>query len=155
MPLIVQTNDSVTGANSYASVIDLTTYADSRSIIINSSNLEGLLLTAMDILSIKRFKGEKANPKQSTHFPVIGLGVPEDIKRAQIMLAIANDSSNLLSATTESKVKREELDVVKVEYFENDANEVSPLMQVIDALLEPYLEGGGGFSGVNFRVFRG
>lgn len=154
MPLIVQTNDSVTGANSYASVTDLTTYADSRGITLKGAP-EQLLLTAMDILSIKRFKGEKANPKQSTHFPVIGLGVPEDIKRAQIMLAIANDSSNLLSATTESKVKREEVDVVKIEYFENDANEASPLMQVIDALLEPYLEGGGGFSGVNFRVFRG
>lgn len=151
MPLIVQTNDSVTGANSYASVIDLTTYADSRGITLKGAP-EELLFLAMDILSIKRFKGEKANPKQSTHFPVIGLGVPEDIKRAQIMLAVSLDNAPPVNEAPTAQVSREKVDVIEVQYFEAKDNQ-SALLKMVDELLAPYLAGVG--IGVNFSVYRG
>lgn len=154
MALITQTNDSVTGANSYASVTDLTTYADSRGITLKGTP-EQLLLLAMDVLESKQYKGEPFKADQSTKWPRMGLGIPRDIKLAQVMLAVAADSQNPLSATTDIQVKRERVEgAVDVEYFENkdDANG-SPLLTLVDELLAPYLAGVG--VGINFRVYRG
>ena len=151
MALITQTNDSVTGANSYASVTDLTTYADSRGITLKGAP-EQLLFLAMDILSIKRFKGEKTNPEQSTHFPVIGLGVPRAIKQAQVMLAVSLDGAPPVNEVPTAQISREKVDVIEVQYFEAKDNQ-SALLKMVDELLAPYLAGVG--IGVNFRVYRG
>lgn len=154
MALITQTNDSVTGANSYASVIDLTTYADSRGITLKGAP-EQLLMLAMDVLESKQYKGEPIKSSQTTAFPRMGLGIPRAIKQAQVMLAVAADSQNPLSATTDIQVKRERVEgAVDVEYFENkDAANGSPLLTLVDELLAPYLASIG--IGVNFRVYRG
>ena len=152
MPLIVQTNDGLPNADSYVSVDELQSYAEKRGIVL-TIDPEVALVRAMDYLSTKSFKGEPMNSGQSTHFPVKGLGVPEAIKRAQMMLAIQADSQPLL-APVANGVKREKVDSIEVEYFEaNDNGMIN--FPAIDALLAPYLDNGGGFSGWNIRVYRG
>lgn len=153
MQLIIQTNDGLTNADSYVSVDELQSYADKRGIVL-TSDVAPLLIKAMDYLSTKRFKGEKTNPNQNTHFPVMGIGIPQAIKQAQMMLAVAADSRELIAPTASSQVRREKVDSIEVEYFESQANGLLEF-PAIDALLEPYLDNGGGFSGWNIRVQRG
>lgn len=150
--LIIQNNDGLPNADSYVSVDELQSYAEKRGIVL-TINPEVALVRAMDYLSTKSFKGEPMNSAQSTHFPVKGLGVPEAVKRAQMMLAIQADSQPLL-APVANGIKREKVDSIEVEYFEaNDNGMIN--FPAIDALLEPYLESGGGFGGWNIRVQRG
>ena len=150
--LIIQNNDGLPNADSYVSVDELQSYAEKRGIVL-TIDPEVALVRAMDYLSTKSFKGEPMNSGQSTHFPVKGLGVPEAIKRAQMMLAIQADSQPLLAPVTNG-IKREKVDVVEVEYFEaNDNGMIN--FPAIDALLAPYLDNGGGFGGWNIRVYRG
>lgn len=153
MQFIVQDNNGLPNADSYVSVDELNNYATKRGIVLTSDDVETLLVRAMDYLSTKSFKGEPMNSAQSTHFPVKGLGVPDAIKRAQMMLAIQSDSQPLLAPVTNG-VKREKVDVVEVEYFEASDNGMINF-PAIDALLAPYLDNGGGFSGWNIRVQRG
>lgn len=151
MALITQTNDSVTGANSYASVIDLTTYADSRGITLKGTP-EQLLMLAMDVLESKQYKGEPIKSSQTTAFPRMGLGIPRAIKQAQVMLAVSLDNAPPVNEVPAAQVSRERVDVVEVQYFEAKDNQ-SALLKMVDELLAPYLAGGG--IGLNFRVYRG
>ena len=114
MALIIQTNDGLDNANSYVSVAELTTYADARGIVLKG-NPEQLLLAAMDVLESKQYKSEPLNGAQSTLFPRMGVAIPRAIKQAQLMLAVAADSQNLLSATTDQVTKREKVDSIEVE----------------------------------------
>lgn len=151
MALVIQTNDGLNNANSYASVVELNNYADTRGITL-TGNAEQLLLIAMDTIESKRYKGEQFKADQSTKWPRMGLGVPRDIKTAQIMLAVAADTALPVTDTPTAQVKSEAVDVIKVEYFEG-GNSQSALLTMVDDLLKPYLAGLS--MGVNFKVFRG
>lgn len=150
MALIIQTNDGTSDANSYASAVELTTYADARGIIL-TGNPEQLLLSAMDVLESKQYKSEPINSTQSTLFPRMGVAIPRAIKQSQLMLAVAADTNDLLSATTEQVAKREKVAEIEVEYFENNGVR-SKLLMLVDGLLKPYLSGG---MALNVRVYRG
>lgn len=154
MALIIQTNDGLSTADSYVSVAELTTYADARGIVLNS-NPEHLLLQAMDVLESKQYKSEPLNSTQSTLFPRMGVGIARNIKQAQIMLAIAADNVDLFKATNDAQTKREKVDSIEVEYFEN-ANAVtgSPLLQTVNELLLPYLASKTQWA-ANVAVYRG
>lgn len=151
MPLIVQTNDSVTGANSYASVTDLTTYADSRGITLKGAP-EQLLMLSMDVLESKRYKGEPIKSDQSTRWPRMGLGIPRAIKQAQVMLAVSLDGAPPVNEVPAAQISREKVAEIEVQYFEAKDNQ-SALLKMVDELLAPYLAGVG--IGVNFRVYKG
>ena len=149
--LVIQTNNGLNNANSYASVVELNNYADTRGITL-TGNAEQLLLIAMDTIESKRYKGEQFKADQSTAFPVKGVGIPKNIKTAQIMLAVAADTALPVTDTPTAQVKSEAVDVIKVEYFENN-NAKSALFDMVDDLLKPYLAGLS--MGVNFKVYRG
>lgn len=151
MPLIVQTNDSVTGANSYASVTDLTTYADSRGITLKGAP-EQMLFLAMDVLESKQYKGEPIKSNQTTAFPRMGVGIPRAIKQAQVMLAVSLDGAPPVNEAPAAQISREKVAEIEVQYFEAKDNQ-SALLKMVDELLAPYLAGVG--IGVNFRVYRG
>lgn len=150
MAITVQTNDGLSTANSYVSVTDFDAYTMARGIAI-TGNPEQLLLSAMDVLESKQYKSEPVKADQSTKWPRMGLGVPRDIKLAQIMLAINADSSIPITDTPTAAVKKEKVDVVEVEYFEPVSGQ-SALITMVDDLLKPYLSGG---IGLNVRVYRG
>ena len=85
----------------------------------------------------------------------MGVGIARNIKQAQIMLAVAADSVDLFKATNDAQTKREKVDSIEVEYFEN-ANAVtgSPLLQTVNELLSPYLASTTSWA-ANVRVYRG
>lgn len=149
--IVTQTNDGLSTANSYVTTAELSAYASQRGILLNSADLESLLFKSMDVLESKQYKSEPVKADQSTKWPRMGLGVPRDIKLAQIMLAINADSSIPMTDTPTAAVKKEKVDVVEVEYFE-PVNGQSALITMIDDLLKPYLAGG---IGLNVRVYRG
>ena len=152
--LIVQNNEGLANANTYVSESELQDYAALRGISLVSEP-SVLLTKAMDYLSLKQFKGEPMNSLQSTALPRKGIGVPQAIKQAQLMLAVAADNRELVAPTASDKVKRERVDVVEVEYFEAESSGLIEF-PAIDSLLAPYLDGASsGFSGFNIRVFRG
>ena len=154
MAITVQTNDGLSTANSYVSVTDFDAYTMARGIAI-TGNPEQLLLAAMDVLESKQYKSEPINSAQSTLFPRMGVAIPRAIKQAQLMLAVAADTNDLLSATTEQIAKREKVAEIEVEYFENkDAVNSSPLLTLVNELLAPYLASTSQWA-ANVRVFRG
>lgn len=154
MAITVQTNDGLSTANSYVSVTDFDAYTMARGIAITGSP-EQLLLSAMDVLESKQYKSEPLNDNQSTLFPRMGVAIPRAIKQAQLMLAVAADTNDLLSATTEQVTKREKVAEIEVEYFENkDALNGSPLLTLVNELLAPYLASTKQWA-ANVRVYRG
>ena len=154
MAITVQTNDGLSTANSYVSVTDFDAYTMARGIAI-TGNPEQLLLSAMDVLESKQYKSDPLNSSQSTLFPRMGVAIPRAIKQAQLMLAVAADTNDLLSATTDQVTKREKVAEIEVEYFENkDAVNGSPLLTLVNELLAPYLASTSQWA-ANVRVFRG
>lgn len=153
--IVTQTNDGLSTANSYVTTAELSAYASQRGIVLNSADLESLLFKSMDVLESKQYKSEPLNDTQSTLFPRMGVAIPRAIKQAQLMLAVAADTNDLLSATTEQITKSEQVDVIKVEYFENkDALNGSPLLTLVNELLAPYLASAKQWA-ANVRVYRG
>ena len=153
--IVTQTNDGLSTANSYVTTAELSAYASQRGIVLNSADLESLLFKSMDVLESKQYKSEPLNDAQSTLFPRMGVAIPRVIKQAQLMLAVAADSQNLLSATTDQVTKREKVDSIEVEYFESkDAVNGSPLLTLVNELLAPYLASTTQWA-ANVRVYRG
>ena len=153
--IVTQTNDGLSTANSYVTTAELSAYASQRGIVLNSADLESLLFKSMDVLESKQYKSEPLNDTQSTLFPRMGVAIPRAIKQAQLMLAVAADTNDLLSATTEQIAKREKVAAIEVEYFENkDAVNGSPLLTLVNELLTPYLASTSQWA-ANVRVYRG
>lgn len=150
--LIIQTNDGLGTANSYVSEAELDSYTTSRGITL-TKDLSQLLLQAMDYIESKQYKSEPLSSTQSTVFPRMGVGIPRNIKQAQIMLAVAADATELMAATTEAQVKKEKVDVIETEYFEGASN-ASPLLTTVNELLAPYLASTKPWV-ANVRVYRG
>lgn len=153
--IVTQTNDGLSTANSYVTTAELSAYASQRGIVLNSADLESLLFKSMDVLESKQYKSEPLNDTQSTLFPRMGVAIPRAIKQSQLMLAVAADTNDLLSATTEQVAKREKVAEIEVEYFESkDAVNGSPLLTLVNELLAPYLASTRGIA-ANVRVYRG
>lgn len=149
--LIIQTNDGLSTANSYVSTDELSSYALSRGITL-TKDLSQLLLKAMDYIESKQYKSELVNSEQSTEFPRMGLNIPRNIKTAQLVLAVAADTVDLIPNVLPSGIKKEVVDVIEVEYFEVKSNGLT-VFTMADDLLKPYLATGS--AGVNFVVRRG
>lgn len=152
--LIPQDNNGVIDANTYATEQELASYVAARGIVLTNEP-SSLLLKAIDVIDAKQYKSDKTNLSQQTEFPRLGVGIPTGIKKAQILLAVAADTNDLLSATTEQVAKREKVAEIEVEYFENkDAVNGSPLLTLVNELLAPYLASTKQWA-ANVRVYRG
>lgn len=94
--------------NSYASVDDCKSYAELRgySLPNEDSEIEKMLILAMDYLESKKWKGRPANQSQPLSWPRIGIikdgypiepdVIPKQIKDAQCYLAIESQETDLL-----------------------------------------------------------
>ena len=128
MAIVVEDGSIVSNANSYVTTTELTTYATARGLTVPSStsDLEILLVKAMDYLESRDYKGVRTDDDQIWSWPrrsvyandrlIESNEIPLELKNAQCEVAIAWNSQDLLVNENYSNVASEELDVLKVSY---------------------------------------
>lgn len=134
--IIVEDGTGKTNANSYVDEAFANEYAASVGITL-SGNLEVNLLKAAEYLDgfSSRFQGHKKSKAQSMQWPrnlvfengsisVANTIVPVDIKKAQVQIAASlGDGVEVYEDIDRMQVKKEKVDVLETEYFENEAGE--------------------------------
>lgn len=154
--IIVEDGTGIPTANSYAHVYELQDYAEARGITLPSDDaaLEALLHKGMDYLraigGVSR--GRKILDTQALDFPRSVLdghtwrevGVPAEIKEAQLVAAIAALNGELLGGVRPSPTTfatRKTVGPITVEYEQGQASPVSYL-PMVSALLRTWRAGG-------------
>lgn len=131
MALIVEDGSIVTGANSYVSTTDLTTYATARGVTLVADE-EQLLIKAMDYIESLRFKGVKRTQDQALQWPRINVvidnytfdsdAIPQELINGQCEVAIAIDQDLDPLANIERSTKKEKVGPLEVEYSDSAAS---------------------------------
>lgn len=131
MTITVETGSVVSGANSYASESELAAYALNRGVSLTVA-VSQLLLKSMDYLESLEFKGIKQTQSQPLQWPrswveIDGFSVgantiPQELKNAQMAIALEINAGNNPLAAISRAVKREKVDVVETEYMDNASN---------------------------------
>lgn len=159
MAIIVEDGTIVANANSYVSEADLTAYATQRGITLTAGK-EQLLIKAMDYLETLNYIGTKKTEGQSLQWPrdevyidgyyIESTTIPQELKNAQMMLAIEIDSGNNPLSTIDRATKKEKVDVLEVEYMDNAAS--TAIIRSVSSMLRKLLKPGAG--GTQFMVNR-
>lgn len=131
MALIIEDGSGVPGAQSYVTAVEAKAYAAERQRDFPAVDaaVEALLLTAVDYLeSLRaRYQGAKTHPDQALQWPRSGVvidghpvapdAIPEDLKHAQMQLALAGAAGvDLLPAGDGRVVQSEQIDVIRRSY---------------------------------------
>lgn len=148
--IVVEDGTVVSGANSYITAAELDTYASDRGKTISGTQAD-LLIQAMDYLEAQPFKGIKYSRDQAVQWPRVDVVVdnyyidsdeiPQLLKDAQAEIAIAIDEGYSPFARIDRTTKREQVDVIEVEYA--DGGNANPIVQTINLKLAKLLKGGG------------
>lgn len=154
MALVIEDGTNVTGANSYASVDDLVTYAGARKITLpaEEADQEVLLVKAMDYLNTltPRWRGYPTFDDQPLAWPRTynrkDLGIPADLKTAQIVAAIAAMTIDLMpvQSGTQRSATRKTVGPITVQYQNTGSSYGTPRIPQLDAILRPMFSGGLG-----------
>lgn len=162
MAVVVETGSGLNPlANSYVSEADLTAYATARGNVVASATPSALLISAMDDLETRNYKGARVSVSQPLSWPRDGVyvdgvyiepdAIPQRIKNAQCEAALLIDSGVDLGAATSGGIKRERVEgAIEVEYA---TSKTTPIYRGMENQLRPLLAGGGAGS-VNFAVTR-
>lgn len=157
MALVVEDGTIVTGANSYVSDADYTTYANERGKTVGSSAAvrEQELILAMDYLESFRseFKGNKVTRDQPLQFPrydvwidtyqVDSNSIPIELKKAQMELGVLIQSGvEITPSQTNQNVQSESLGELSVSYFSGGTYKTVQ-MRSVEQFLDVLLEGNG------------
>ena len=123
--ITVEDGSIVTGANSYITAAQLSTYATDRGITL-SGTASQLLLQAMDYLESLKYQGDKRDEDQPLQWPrdwVVVDGyqidndtIPQLLKDGQAEVAIAIDQGTGPLRDLPRVVKREQVSSIAVEY---------------------------------------
>lgn len=161
--IIVEDGSVVSGANSYASAADFTTYLSQRGVTLTGTygdNTE-ILIKAMDFLEGQSFKGYKYLEDQPLQFPRADLyidafyiptsSIPALLKEAQMEVAKIIDDGYNPNSTIERTVKSESVGDVSVVYQDNAAG--AAINRSITAKLRKLLSSGSGSA--TYSVMRG
>lgn len=151
MALIIETGEGLETANSYVSVAELQAYASDRLEVLPESDVESLLIRAMDYLeSIKNYKGARKTSTQALAWPRTGVyidgfpassdRIPTLLKRAQMQLGIEAITYDLMPSSDGFAVASEKVDVIAVEYatggrLSGKTLPIQPTFPKVDALL--------------------
>jgi hypothetical protein len=149
-PLIIETGEIVTDANSYVTLAETRSYASLRGITLSSDDavLRSQLIKAMDYLESLRdkYQGSKVVSDQELQFPRDDVyidnvlqdseSIPKLLKKAQMQLVIEIVAGAVLMPTRKDPiVKSEAVGPIKTEYFEGSS--INPAMTMVEALLKP------------------
>ena len=150
MAIIVEDGSIVAGANSYVSEAELTAYATQRGVTLTGGT-EALLIKAMDYLQTLEYIGDKKTADQPLLWPrrnvtidgfdVSSEEIPEELKNAQLALAVSIDEGNDPMATIHRKTRKEKVDVLEIEYADNSAS--AAIITSVNRILAKLLSGGG------------
>lgn len=160
--IIVEDGTIVTGANSYVSVSDFTTFLDERNLTLSGSyDEEDLLILAMDYVESLKFKGIKRQYNQGLQWPRTDVyidgyyndvdNIPTELKNGLMQAAYAIDAGNSPQQNLPRKTIREKVGELEVQYSESSASYV--LDRKIMSFLYKLLDNGGG--GANLRIGKG
>lgn len=134
MALTVEDGTGVEGADSYNTVAEIRDYATARGLALpaDDAGVEPLAVLATDWLETYRekYQGTKSEPANALQWPragvvVDGLAVAADeipvlLKKAHAQAAIDAQTAPL-TARAQAGVRREKVDVIEVEYFQESA----------------------------------
>ncbi len=159
MALVIEDGSIVTGANSYVTTTELTTYATARGITI-SADEEELLIKAMDFLEAQAFIGFKFTQDQPLQWPRVDVvidgylfdsdDIPEELKKGQIEIALAIDNGQDPQADVPRLKSSVQVGEIAVSY---EKGQGTTLVRKISNSLYKLLKSGLG--GVSFLVDRG
>lgn len=131
--LIIEDGTGKTDSQSYASEAELADYAAARGVTIAGTDTQ-LLITAMDYIETKDFKGYKYTDAQALLWPrgnveVHGYYIDVDeipllLKEAQIEVALSIDGGTNPMSNEERATKSEKVDVIEVEYSDHALDKV-------------------------------
>lgn len=151
MALIIEDGSIVANANSYVTDLEFTEYAALRGFTLPSTAAEReyLLINAIDYLESKDYMGTRSTPAdQVLSFPRYDVyandylipsdSIPQGLKNAQMEAAIAYQTQQLLVNESVNDIQSEELDVLKVSYFEG-GKKTRVRVSRVNAYLSPYL----------------
>lgn len=158
--IVVETGAQISGANSYVSEADLTTYATDRGITISGDTAE-LLIQAMDYIENLDFKGYRLTEDQALEWPRSEVPkfdiywydtdeIPQLLIDGLCEVALAIDAGNSPLSNIDKSVKREKVDVLEIEYRDggNDTVIVRKIMNKLKDLLR------NNHGGISFVVSR-
>lgn len=144
----------VVGTNSYVTEAELQTYCDDRGITLTATDLSIPLINAMDYLNVQDWSGYKTDEEQELDFPRNDeTEVPNDIKLAQLVVAVEWDKGNDLQENIERAIKREKIDVIETEYMDNASSGTN--YPKVTALIRKYLNSAYAGGGNTFEIRTG
>ena len=157
--IVVETGAIISGANSYVSVADLTTYGTDRGVTISAANPEDLLIEAMDYIESLEYLGNQYIEDQPLSWPRSGVvkkklwqyevtEIPQDLIDGLCEVALAIDAGNSPLTNIERTTIREKVGDLEVEYKAGSAS--NTIVKKINTKLKPLLAAGN--SGIQFIV---
>lgn len=151
--ITVEDGTVVANATSYATVLQLTTYASERGITI-TGDADELLINAMDYIEAQNFIGTKYSKDQDLQWPRVGVvidgysydrtEIPALLITAQIVTALAIDIGEGPLSTFTQNVKRKKVDSLEIEYM--DGSSSNPFNKKVRSALSKLVVGGTGFA---------
>lgn len=151
--IVVEDGTGKTDANSYVTEAELTTYATDRGVTLTGST-NVLLIKSMDYFESLNFQGKKTNETQALQWPRTGVvidgysvessTVPQEVKNAQMAIAVSIDQSVDPLSDIEPGIKREKVGEIEVEY--QDGAGTTTFSRSIQAALNKLVVGAGGGS---------
>lgn len=158
MAIVVEDGTVVSGANSYVSEAELTTYATDRGVTISGNNDE-LLILAMDYVESLNFIGYQYTEDQALSWPRTEAKkddiywydsdeIPQKLKDGLCETALAIDAGNSPASDLERATKREKVGDLEVEYA--DGANSSVVVRKINNKLKDLVR--GGLNGASFIV---
>jgi hypothetical protein len=140
MAIIVEDGTGLNNSESYVSVSEFNDYVTKRVIDLTASTeaeKEALLIKAIDYMETITYGEDKLEATQALSFPTINWGLPNDIKKAQMIVAVSIDSGFNPMDTVDRAVKSEQVGSLRTEYMDN-ANE-TPVLTAFERVVSPYL----------------
>jgi hypothetical protein len=121
--IVVEDGTNVPDANSYVTVEELVQYSADRGILlpVDDAEKEILLIKAMDYLELadNEYVGLRSYPDQLLSWPrtsySASLGIPRELKKAQLVLAVAAMTIELSPVSSGSAGKKVKIGPIAVE----------------------------------------
>lgn len=159
MAIVVEDGSIVTGANSYVTEAELTTYATARGVTL-TIDTEQLLIRAMDYIEGLNYKGIKLTETQPLQWPRSGVSIdryavdideiPDELKNGEMETAMAIDNGQDQLADIGRVKQSATVGPISVEYVIGTGS--TTLVRKINNQLRKLLRSAGGAS---FTVSRG